>query len=157
MCIRDRCLAERLTESLSEHVRAWAALVPTEPEAAAAGLEQTVGRYIWAPDPHPLGLTSTDPTPLLVLARMFEGEEAVRAELRAVFGDPEGMIWVTDVLLQAAPRALHRIAQLLRGAMPGEGEVEALQTALRGDGTLCLLYTSPSPRDRTRSRMPSSA
>ena len=33
--------------------------------------------------------------------------------------------------------------------------------ALQGIGsyaiTLCLLYTSPSPRDRTRSRMPSSA
>ena len=27
----------------------------------------------------------------------------------------------------------------------------------RGITTLCLLYTSPSPRDRTRSRMPSSA
>ena len=27
----------------------------------------------------------------------------------------------------------------------------------RGQGTGCLLYTSPSPRDRTRSRMPSSA
>ena len=27
----------------------------------------------------------------------------------------------------------------------------------RGQGTICLLYTSPSPRDRTRSRMPSSA
>ena len=26
-----------------------------------------------------------------------------------------------------------------------------------GDGGFCLLYTSPSPRDRTRSRMPSSA
>ena len=26
-----------------------------------------------------------------------------------------------------------------------------------GMGTVCLLYTSPSPRDRTRSRMPSSA
>ena len=25
------------------------------------------------------------------------------------------------------------------------------------DGKACLLYTSPSPRDRTRSRMPSSA
>ena len=24
-------------------------------------------------------------------------------------------------------------------------------------GDICLLYTSPSPRDRTRSRMPSSA
>ena len=27
----------------------------------------------------------------------------------------------------------------------------------RAGGTRCLLYTSPSPRDRTRSRMPSSA
>ena len=25
------------------------------------------------------------------------------------------------------------------------------------DNSICLLYTSPSPRDRTRSRMPSSA
>ena len=28
---------------------------------------------------------------------------------------------------------------------------------LCGSGRTCLLYTSPSPRDRTRSRMPSSA
>ena len=28
---------------------------------------------------------------------------------------------------------------------------------LIGQGDYCLLYTSPSPRDRTRSRMPSSA
>ena len=39
---------------------------------------------------------------------------------------------------------------------------DSLQTCLkRGDGLalveVCLLYTSPSPRDRTRSRMPSSA
>ena len=27
----------------------------------------------------------------------------------------------------------------------------------KGDLDTCLLYTSPSPRDRTRSRMPSSA
>ena len=34
-----------------------------------------------------------------------------------------------------------------------------VQTANLGTGrcTICLLYTSPSPRDRTRSRMPSSA
>ena len=30
-------------------------------------------------------------------------------------------------------------------------------TALIGPSGCCLLYTSPSPRDRTRSRMPSSA
>ena len=28
---------------------------------------------------------------------------------------------------------------------------------LAADSSICLLYTSPSPRDRTRSRMPSSA
>ena len=28
---------------------------------------------------------------------------------------------------------------------------------IKGDRGICLLYTSPSPRDRTRSRMPSSA
>ena len=32
-----------------------------------------------------------------------------------------------------------------------------LQTDLNGNRNNCLLYTSPSPRDRTRSRMPSSA
>ena len=30
-------------------------------------------------------------------------------------------------------------------------------TELQIEGIVCLLYTSPSPRDRTRSRMPSSA
>ena len=35
-------------------------------------------------------------------------------------------------------------------------EFEEIQIALYQDNT-CLLYTSPSPRDRTRSRMPSSA
>src|SRR5665811_2315042 len=36
------------------------------------------------------------------------------------------------------------------------GEVD-LEVPRDRDGTFCLLYTSPSPRDRTRSRMPSSA
>ena len=34
---------------------------------------------------------------------------------------------------------------------------EAGATELRGQGGPCLLYTSPSPRDRQKSRMPSSA
>ena len=41
------------------------------------------------------------------------------------------------------------------------GQVEAEQqedlTFTRLNGTTCLLYTSPSPRDRTSTRMPSSA
>ena len=37
------------------------------------------------------------------------------------------------------------------------GGVTALEQARRDRRMACLLYTSPSPRDRTRSRMPSSA
>ena len=44
----------------------------------------------------------------------------------------------------------------------GLGEAEGVEAAAGGDGELelgegCLLYTSPSPRDATLSRMPSSA
>ena len=38
-----------------------------------------------------------------------------------------------------------------------EGYVIAVGDKLINHGMFCLLYTSPSPRDRTRSRMPSSA
>ena len=42
------------------------------------------------------------------------------------------------------------------GGMAGVGGLQAFGQT--GANTLaCLLYTSPSPRDRTRSRMPSSA
>ena len=40
-----------------------------------------------------------------------------------------------------------------------DGHTELFKRALQKTGQvcICLLYTSPSPRDRTRSRMPSSA
>ena len=49
---------------------------------------------------------------------------------------------------------------------PGSAPDEAFLSSLKIEGdtiaglnhdNICLLYTSPSPRDRTRSRMPSSA
>ena len=39
---------------------------------------------------------------------------------------------------------------------PGDPAYEKIKRSLHEFG-YCLLYTSPSPRDRTRSRMPSSA
>ena len=40
----------------------------------------------------------------------------------------------------------------------GDPETEVVFPLIKNDLlSLCLLYTSPSPRDRTRSRMPSSA
>ena len=42
--------------------------------------------------------------------------------------------------------------------MTGMGQItEKILKQDHASMTLCLLYTSPSPRDRTRSRMPSSA
>ena len=37
------------------------------------------------------------------------------------------------------------------------GAVLGTYGVLIGEGVICLLYTSPSPRDRQKSRMPSSA
>ena len=37
----------------------------------------------------------------------------------------------------------------------GDQDIDGIDVGV--DNTFCLLYTSPSPRDRTRSRMPSSA
>ena len=65
--------------------------------------------------------------------------------------------------------ALARVRQRIEGAVASSEATEALLREHRipvvdlnsaGDLPLyidCLLYTSPSPRDRTRSRMPSSA
>ena len=59
---------------------------------------------------------------------------------------------ITDVAAAVAPECRQDIV----GVRPGEKIHEEMITASDSPNT-CLLYTSPSPRDRTRSRMPSSA
>ena len=65
-------------------------------------------------------------------------------------------------------RSIEDLPQLKEFQVPAEeiGEPSALEEVVSFElpqpendrhGQLCLLYTSPSPRDRTRSRMPSSA
>ena len=45
----------------------------------------------------------------------------------------------------------------LVGEFPRRDVPVVLDGEVRAHALICLLYTSPSPRDRTRSRMPSSA
>ena len=53
---------------------------------------------------------------------------------------------------------LAKIAERLGKASTAYGmEISAEKTKLMANNTSCLLYTSPSPRDVPRSRMPSSA
>ena len=58
----------------------------------------------------------------------------------------------------AFPSITFNAPQLPGGVLPTAAvtDVTAVQGNVTANGT-CLLYTSPSPRDRTRSRMPSSA
>ena len=60
-------------------------------------------------------------------------------------GYPNFMDWRKDREIRAS---MERVSSMLR----------SINTQVqRGNYAVCLLYTSPSPRDRTRSRMPSSA
>ena len=56
-----------------------------------------------------------------------------------------------DVQKSDAAKVIDSMVDVIGDALNGGDQV-----TLIGFGT-CLLYTSPSPRDRTRSRMPSSA
>ena len=66
-----------------------------------------------------------------------------------------------DCLLSFAHQA--RMLDYNRPEFNDEGIIEIIQgrhpiiESMMGHDKTCLLYTSPSPRDRTRSRMPSSA
>ena len=80
----------------------------------------------------------------LVLHIAFDERDAVAAQLKAAARGP----WSFDS---------ERSEEMRRNAV-GDRRVLAFTRVPTGDlPAACLLYTSPSPRDRTRSRMPSSA
>ena len=62
-----------------------------------------------------------------------------------------------SAIMAAQPKMFAMENEVIKRVIPSSGEV----IPVIGVGTnrygVCLLYTSPSPRDRTRSRMPSSA
>ena len=61
-------------------------------------------------------------------------------------------------LLKNAIDWVTRVPNKENGLMPFKGKVAAIGAASPGGmGGICLLYTSPSPRDLSTSRMPSSA
>ena len=61
---------------------------------------------------------------------------------------------IEAVVAALASPAAHYLTDQAEGSLSAEVVVSANGKALV---TACLLYTSPSPRDRTRPRMPSSA
>ena len=72
------------------------------------------------------------------------------ARIDVALGDEHGMARQLVPVLPE-PRGLRHVRKL---GLAGEGSKGGDVANVVG---ICLLYTSPSPRDRTRSRMPSSA
>ena len=64
---------------------------------------------------------------------------------------PEGGDGGGRIVAEGTPEQVAGVAESYTGQFLGE------LLKRRGRAGACLLYTSPSPRDRTRSRMPSSA
>ena len=92
--------------------------------------------------------------------RIGENEEALASISRVRELDPGSHFWpireykVRDVGLGQSPDEILSVFEEHRENHPGNPAVELVCIETMGS---CLLYTSPSPRDRTRSRMPSSA
>ena len=94
----------------------------------------------------------------------FVGLIAVLSSIPAMAGNPDraGAAGATQLLINPWARSagwgLANSASI-RGVEAMYGNVAGLAMVNKTEVlfTNCLLYTSPSPRDRTRSRMPSSA
>ena len=104
--------------------------------------------------PHPLATQLVSPTPSLAPAAVGVGmpHQMQRAAEEAVARDQEAMTLHRDTQAQTAAARLH---------LPSMPHIPVLNLLRGVDGAgqylPCLLYTSPSPRDATLSRMPSSA
>ena len=79
---------------------------------------------------------------------------AVVEEVRKRFTDAEAVL-----LTEYRGIDVSGLAELRTALRAAGGDYKVYKNTLvrRATNELCLLYTSPSPRDRTRSRMPSSA
>ena len=66
----------------------------------------------------------------------------------AIYHGPEGIRTISERVSQLAKNFADKLKQ---------SGYEIYSDHFFDTVTICLLYTSPSPRDRTRSRMPSSA
>ena len=64
---------------------------------------------------------------------------------------------VISILKKMSKQRKDSIEQYSKGGRPDLEKIESDELKIIDEYLPCLLYTSPSPRDRTRSRMPSSA
>ena len=117
-------------------------------EAEARG--EVHSEILLVPQANPIGLAQTETS--FVSGRIENGTGENFNRNYADLSDLGSLLLGPDAASNVATIRAAMSARL--AAMQPEGALAHLRHRLL---TLCLLYTSPSPRDRTRSRMPSSA
>ena len=105
-----------------------------------------------------------DPSMLPNKIEIFEGDEsyAFVAMTQAIQPTVQPFTDVADLAIkevrnEKANLLINDFAKDAEGIIDGENALPNLNAFSQESYKACLLYTSPSPRDRTRSRMPSSA
>ena len=71
-------------------------------------------------------------------------------------GAPQGETWVFWSKDQHVKIRVQQVKEMVAGSVELKTTIDFIPIE-GNERNICLLYTSPSPRDRTRSRMPSSA
>ena len=73
-------------------------------------------------------------------------------------GEALSALGITEWVLRGEPTTEEEFNDMFRKVTGSTADGSAIESSNTSDfGTTCLLYTSPSPRDRQKSRMPSSA
>ena len=88
----------------------------------------------------------------MVQKNSYNREELLACGRGEMFGENNAQLPLPNMLM------IDRVSLINSdGGARGKGEIHAELDITEDLWFFCLLYTSPSPRDRTRSRMPSSA
>ena len=158
MCIRDRSYSALIDQdwSVAGNLRGLEHAVNRSVLLAPAGTARLArSMLILEPQRRRLGsVEAPEESPGSALAELLRRKISEHhAVVARIAEDPE-------VVQAFAPQGATVPSSTLRLRLRQlglEAELESVRQEERVDITVCLLYTSPSPRDRTRSRMPSSA
>ena len=91
-----------------------------------------------------------------ILTRLIEKQKILYARV-SLSDDPEAQKMKDNIIESASMMGIPNSVDMSKVFDQMSTMVQTLKTQIDKNQFSCLLYTSPSPRDRTRSRMPSSA